>query len=99
MARRNRGTWQDDDEPFINQEVVDRTNWIVDDDVLLHDDTFKVDDRNLEEVRHLSELYRVVNNMDKKELAICVGVAAEKYPFMVMQCVAESVMRIREGHK
>ena len=54
---------------FVNRELLDRIEWIVDDDILLHDDTFKIHDKNEQEARHLSELYRVADNMDKKELA------------------------------
>ena len=78
---------------FINTDLIERVDWIVDEDILLHDDTFKIHEKNKQEARHLSELYRVTENMTKKELAVVAGVACEKYPFMVMQIVAEYVMR------
>ena len=80
---------------YVNQDLIDRVDWIVDDDVLLHDDTFKVHEKNEQEARHLSELYRITENMTKKELAVVAGVACEKYPFMVMQVIAEYLVRHR----
>ena len=82
---------------FINYDLIDRVDWIVDEDVLLHDDTFKIHDKDEQEARHLSELYRIADNMTKKELAVMAGVAAEKYPFMVMQVIAEYLIRHREN--
>ena len=81
-------------EPFVNQKMLDRSEWVMK-DTILHDDTFKIHEKNEQEARHLSELYRVTENMTKKELAVVAGVACEKYPFMVMQIVAEYVMRNR----
>ena len=78
---------------YINKELLDRVDWIVDDDVLLHDDTFKIHEKNESEARHLSELYRLSENMTKKELAVIAGVACEKHPFMIMQIVAEYLIR------
>ena len=82
---------------FVNRELLDRIEWIVDDDILLHDDTFKIHDKNEQEARHLSELYRVADNMDKKELAVVAAVACDKHPFMVMQIVAEYLIRTKRN--
>lgn len=86
----------EDNEPFINQEICDRSEWITE-DTILHDDTFKIHDKEEEEAKHLSELWRMTRAMDKRELAVCTMRAMEKYPFMVMQVVAEYVVRIKEG--
>lgn len=83
-------------EPFVNQDVVDRSEWIIS-DTILHDDTFKIHDKEEEEANHLSELWRLTRGMDKRELAICTMRAMERYPFMVMQVVAEYLVRIKEG--
>lgn len=86
----------EDGEPFVNQEILDRSAWIMDDSIL-HDDTFKIHDSEEKEANHLSELWRLTRGMDKRELAICTIRAMEKYPFMVMQIVAEYTVRIKEG--
>lgn len=83
-------------EPFVNQDLVDRSEWIIN-DTILHDDTFKIHDKEEEEANHLSELWRLTRGMDKRELAICTMRAMERYPFMVMQVVAEYLVRIKEG--
>lgn len=83
-------------EPFVNQKILDRSEWIMA-DTILHDDTFKIHDAEKEEADHLSELWRLTRGMDKRELAICTMRAMERYPFMVMQIVAEGLVRIKEG--
>lgn len=84
---------------FINRDILERTAWIGG-DTILHDDTFKIHDSEREEARHLSELYRLASGMDKRELAVVAAAAMEKHPFMVMQIVAEYVVRLKEGeHK
>lgn len=85
-------------EPFVNQDMLDRSEWVMK-DTILHDDTFKIHDTEEEEANHLSELWRLTRGMDKRELAICTMRAMEKYPFMVMQVVAEYLVRIKEGKK
>jgi len=77
-----------DDGGFIENEVIDRVNWIVDDDVLLHDSTFDMNRLEEAEERHLSELYRLVLNMDKKEMAITLSAILEKQPFLAYQVLA-----------
>lgn len=72
----------------INEPVMQRVDYVVE-DTLLHDETFKYSE---EELADLSEEYRIAMNMDKKQLATFVVAALDKYPFMVMQCVAELVI-------
>ena len=59
-----------EDEPFINEELYDRVNWVVD-DVILHDDTFKQWEHDLtkQEQMHLSELGRICQNFTKTDFA------------------------------
>ena len=81
---------REEDEPYINTDLLDRVNWVVD-DVILHDDTWKKWEHNInkQEEMHLSELYRVIENFTKTDLAVATIVAMENYPYMVLQIVAE----------
>ena len=81
---------RDEDKPYINTDLLDRVNWVVD-DVILHDDTWKEWEHDIDrqEEMHLSELYRVIENFTKTDLAVATIVAMENYPFMVLQIVAE----------
>ena len=94
MGRRN------EEEPFVNERLNERIGWIVDDSIL-HDDTFKTWEHDIDEQerRHLSELGRVCQNFTKSDFAAVVITAMENYPFMVLQIVAEYVVRIKEGEK
>ena len=89
-----------DDEPFINEELNDRIDWIID-DVLLHDDTFKEWEHDIDkqERMHLSELGRMCQNFTKSDFAAVVITAMDNYPLMVLQIVAEYVQRLKEGEK
>ena len=89
-----------EDEPFINDEFNDRIEWVID-DVLLHDETFKGWEHDIEaqERRHLSELGRMCQNFTKSDFAAVCIVAMENYPMMVLQIVAEYVERLKEGEK
>lgn len=81
------------EEPFINQEFVDRVNWVID-DTLLHDETWKKWEHNREHemAMDLSELHRIVENFTKPDFAAVVITAMENYPFMVLQIVAEYIV-------
>ena len=70
-----------EDEPFINEEFNDRIEWVVD-DVLLHDETFKTWEHDIDkqERMHLSELGRVLENFTKSDLACAVITAFRNYP-------------------
>jgi hypothetical protein len=82
-----------DDEPFINTDLIDRVDWIVDDSIL-HDDTWKEWEHDIDkqEEMHLSELYRMLENFTQTDLAVATIVAMENYPFMVLQIVAEYIV-------
>lgn len=75
---------------MINEELCERVDYVVEDS-LLHDETFKY---RKEEMRDLSEMYRIAMNMDKKQLAVFVCAALDKYTFMVFQNVAEFVINL-----
>lgn len=96
MAKR-----RDEDKPFIDDEFCDRVDWIVDEDVILHDETYKTweHDQSEEMRRDLSELRRIVENFTKKDFAAVVITAMENYPYMVMQIAAEHIMQLKEGEK
>lgn len=89
-----------EDEPFINEEFNERIDWIVD-DVLLHDDTFKEWEHDIDrqERMHLSELGRICQNFSKSDFAAVVITAMENYPLMVMQIAAEYIQRLKEGER
>lgn len=89
-----------EDEPFINEELNDRVSWVVD-DVILHDDTFKTweHDVDKQEQMHLSELGRICQNFTKSDFAAVVITAMENYPFMVLQIVAEYIVNQKKGKK
>lgn len=70
----------------INVQLMDRIDYVIDGD-MLQDETFKYSN---DELRDLSELYRMALNMDKKQLAVCVTAAIVKHPMMVFQLLAES---------
>lgn len=82
-----------EDEAYINTDLLNRVDWIVDDSIL-HDDTWKEweHDINKQEEMHLSELYRMLENFTQTDLAVATIVAMENYPFMVLQIVAEYIV-------
>ena len=89
-----------EDEPYINDELNDRIDWIID-DVLLHDDSFKEWEHDIEkqERMHLSELGRMCQNFTKTDFAAICITAFENYPLMYMQIAAEGIQRLKEGDK
>ena len=89
---------KEEDKPFVNEELIDRIDWIVD-DVILHDETFKEWEHDIDrqEKMHLSELGRMCQNFTKTDFAAIVITAMENYPFMVMQIAAEYIQNLKEG--
>ncbi len=82
-------------EPDINQEVVDRANYI-NEDTLLHSEEVT----EFFEENHLSELNRLISNMDKREMITVCCVAIRKYPLAYIQVIAEYIMELkRKGRK
>ena len=89
-----------EDEPFVNEQLNNEIEWVVDDSIL-HDDTWKRWEHDIDEQerRHLSELGRVCQNFTKSDFAAVVITAMENYPYMVLQIVAEYVVKLKEGEK
>lgn len=89
-----------EDEPFINEELNDRIGWVVD-DVLLHDETFKSWEHDIDrqEQMHLSELGRMCQNFTKSDFAAVCITACENYPYMYIQIAAEYIQHIKEGER
>lgn len=87
-----------EDEPYVNEELNSRIEWVID-DVLLHDDSFKEWEHDIDEQerRHLSELGRVCQNFTKTDFAAVCITAFENYPLMYMQIAAEGIQRLKEG--
>ena len=85
------------DEAFIDDELVDAVDWVVD-DTLLHDETFKTWEHDLtkERRRDLSELGRILGNFTKSDFACAVIVAFRNHPYMVLQVIAEEITN-KEG--
>ena len=85
-----------EDEPYVNEELNSRIEWVID-DVLLHDDSFKGWEHNIDEQerRHLSELGRVCQNFTKTDFAAVCITAFENYPLMYMQIAAEGIQRLK----
>lgn len=91
---------REEDKPFIDDELNSRIEWVVD-DVLLHDETFKTWEHDIDkqERMHLSELGRICQNFSKSDFAAVVITAMENYPLMVMQIAAEYIQRLKEGER
>ena len=88
------------DEAYIDEALNERIDRVVD-DVLLHDETFKEweHDIDAQERRHLSELGRICQNFTQSDFAAVVITAMDNYPLMVVQIVAEYIQRLKEGAK
>ena len=84
-------------EPFINKELIAKIRQA-------RERTFDADiafDDTVEEERHMSELYRIMQNYDSKELAVCIAAALDKEPRIVYQVLAEDreelIKSVRKG--
>ena len=86
-------------EPFINEDLINSIEWVVD-DTILHDETFKTweHDVDKQEKMHLSELGRIFENFTKSDFACAVITAFRNYPYMVLQVIAEEITE-KEGEK
>ena len=92
-------------EPNINDTVIERTDFIVEDNLLHDEETEEVSEAVKEffERNHLSELDRRIENMDKREMTTVCCVAIRKYPLAYLQVIAEYIMELikdsRKGRK
>jgi len=88
------------DEPYVDEALNDRIERVID-DVLLHDETFKEweHDVDAQERRHLSELGRICQNFTQSDFAAVCICAMDNYPMMVLQIVAEYIQKLKEGER
>lgn len=70
----------------VNMPMLERIDYVLE-DTSLHDDTIKW---TADEMRDLSELYRMVLNMDRKQIAVLIAASIEKEPYLVFQMLAEA---------
>ena len=89
-------------EPNINDEIIERTDYI-NEDTLLHDEeTEEISEEVKEffEQNHITRLDELSVNMDKREMITVCCVAIRKYPLAYIQVIAEYIMELtRKGRK
>ena len=72
-------------EPYINRDLIDKIRQA-------RERTFDADktyDTSKEDERHLSEMYRIMQNYDDREQAVCVAAVLDNNPMIVYQVLAE----------
>lgn len=89
-------------ETNINEEIIERTNYI-NEDTLLHDEeTEEISEevKELFEQNHITRLDELSVNMDKREMITVCCVAIRKYPLAVLQVIAQYIIELtRKGRK
>lgn len=90
-------------EPNINDEIIERTDFI-NEDTLLHDEeTEEISEEVKEffEQNHITRLDELSVNMDKREMITVCAVAIRKYPLAVLQVIAQYIIELttRKGRK
>lgn len=80
---------------YINEDVVNAVDHIVDDEFL--DDSYTIGTVDEQEERHISELWRISDNMDKTELAAICGRTIRKYPMIYLHVLAEYIFELLKG--
>lgn len=90
-------------EPNINDEIIERTDYI-NEDTLLHDEeTEEISEEVKEffEQNHITRLDELSVNMDKREMITVCAVAIRKYPLAVLQVIAQYIIELttRKGRK
>lgn len=93
MSGRNDVVFRDvDDEPFIKHEIIDKVECAID-ECGEHDYPWKVWEHKLDvdEQRHLSELYDIFANFTQTDCAIAVIIALENFPEMVIELVKDYI--------
>lgn len=84
-------------EPFVNDDLIKKIREIRESTSL--DADIYYDERKNEEARHLSELFRIVQNYDKSEMAVCIAAILEKESDIVYTVLAEDRKSLRKGKK
>ena len=85
-------------EPYVNQELLDRV-LKAKEYARLHDDSFKIWEKEAleaNEKRYLSNLGKCLQNTTQEELAVMVLVAVQNYPEMVFQIIMEEFLVNKE---
>ena len=90
-------------ESNINDEIIERTDYI-NEDTLLHDEeTEEISEEVKEffEQNHITRLDELSVNMDKREMITVCAVAIRKYPLAVLQIIAQYIIELttRKGRK
>lgn len=77
---------------IIDADLIDTLDFI-EEDTLLHDDTWKWDTRKEEEEQHLTELLRIAKNFDKREVLTICSLAVREYTMDYLQVLAEYIVK------
>lgn len=76
---------------IIDADLIETLDYI-EEDSLLHDDSWKWDTRQEEEAQHVTELLRIADNFDKRELMTICSLTVRKYPLTYLQVLAEYII-------
>lgn len=98
MMIQNKVLREIDTDAFVNEGLIERVDKIVDESCL--DKSYKIDAIEEQEERHISELWRITGNMDKRELATVCARAVREYPLMYLHVLGEFIIEVlTEGEK
>lgn len=89
-------------ETNINEEIIERTNYINEDTMLHDEETEEISEEVKEffEQNHLTRLDELSVNMDKREMITICAVAIRKYPLAVLQVIAQYIIELtRKGRR
>lgn len=89
-------------ETNINEEIIERTNYINEDTLLHNEETEEISEevKELFEQNHITRLDELSVNMDKREMITVCCVAIRKYPLAVLQVIAQYIIELtRKGRK
>lgn len=84
-----------DTDAFINAEVWDATNEIIDGDFL--DSSYKIGDATEQEKMIVSKLWRMSDAMEKRDLAVICARTVRKYPMIYLHVLAEYIFELLKG--
>lgn len=78
---------------FINEALIETVDFI-DNELLLNGEWEYQRNHGTNEKRHISELDRIADAMEKRDFITICHKAVRKYPFMYMQVLAEYVIEL-----
>ena len=84
-----------DSDAYINKQALEVIDHIVEDSYL--DGTYKIGNASEQEERHISELWRMSDNMDKRELAAICARTVRKHPMIYLHVLAEYIFELLKG--